>query len=129
MRYLLDTRVWLWLQASPTEIRQEALDVLLDTRNELFLSAVSCWEIAVKYAAGKLPLPAPPAEYVPARLTQSGTSTLAMLPVHALLAAGLPDHHRDPIDRLLVAQAVHEKLTLVTANRAFAAYDVELLQI
>ena len=60
MRYLLDTRVWLWLQASPTEIRQEALDVLLDTRNVLFLSAVSCWEIAVKYAAGKLPLPAPP---------------------------------------------------------------------
>ena len=128
MRYLLDTRVWLWLQVSPTEIRSDALEALLDTRNELFLSAVSCWEIGVKYAAGKLSLPAPPAEYVPARLKQSGTATLAMLPEHALLAARLPEHHRDPIDRLLVAQAVHEKLTLVTANPAFAAYDVQLLQ-
>jgi PIN domain nuclease of toxin-antitoxin system len=128
VRYLLDTRVWLWLQANPSEIRSEALEALLDTRNELFLSAVSCWEIAAKYAAGKLSLPAPPDEYVPARLTQSGTATLALLPEHALLAARLPEHHRDPIDRLLVAQAVREKLTLVTANPAFAAYEVGLLQ-
>lgn len=124
MRLLLDTHCWLWLQVSPERFSSATLAVLSDTRNELLLSAASAWEIAIKYAIGKLPLPAPPEEYVPSRMLASGTSALPILPIHALRVASLPLRHRDPFDRLLVAQAQHEKLALVTADEVFRAYEV-----
>lgn len=124
MRFLLDTHCWLWLQVSPARFSAETLEMLSDVRNELLLSAASAWEIAIKHALGKLPLPAAPEDYVPSRMLASGTTALPVLPIHALRVASLPPHHRDPFDRLLVSQAQHEKLTLVTADDAFNAYDV-----
>ncbi|MHB8452453.1 MAG: type II toxin-antitoxin system VapC family toxin, partial [Mycobacteriales bacterium] len=90
-------------------------------------SAASCWEIAIKYGLGKLPLPVPPAEYVVTRLRGSGITSLAIEHRHALAVAELPRHHRDPFDRLLVAQARQEGFLLVTADPAFEPYDVERL--
>jgi len=127
MRLLLDTHVWLWLQVGPERFSETTLDLLADTSNELWLSAASCWEMAVKYALGKLPLPAPPSEYVPSRMGRTGTTPLPVLPVHALRVADLPPHHRDPIDRILVAQAQHERVSLVTADPAFRSYDVDII--
>ncbi len=126
MRLLLDTHCWLWMQAAPERFSSEALEVLSDGRTELFLSAVSCWEIAVKYGLGKLPLPALPGEYVPTRMKASRTRGLPVQPPHALRVAELPPHHRDPFDRLLVAQSQLERLPLVTADRQLESYDVEL---
>ena len=97
-----------------------------DPSNELFLSAASAWEIAIKFVLGKLPLPLPPAEYVPRRLESSGTLSLPVETRHALRVADLPSHHRDPFDRLLIAQAQLEKLPILTSDQAFDAYDVDV---
>jgi len=124
--YLLDTHVWLWLQAEPNRLDPAALDLLADRRNELTLSAASSWEIAIKYRIGKLPLPEPPSAYVPERLRRSGTTPLAVEHPHVLRVADLPDHHRDPFDRLLIAQAQLLDLTIVTIDATFSRYDVAL---
>ena len=126
MRFLVDTHCWLWLQASPERLAPEMLSQLADPDNELLLSAASSWEIAIKFALGKLPLPEPPAVYVPRRMAASGSRGLAVEHAHTLRVADLPTHHRDPFDRLLIAQAQIEKLTIVTVHRQFERYDVDL---
>jgi PIN domain nuclease of toxin-antitoxin system len=101
--------------------------LLEDPENQLFLSAASSWEIAIKYALGKLPLPLPPLEYVLGRMETSSTSPLPVQHSHALHAGSLPRHHADPSDRLLVAQAQLENLRILTADPQFEAYEVDLL--
>ena len=127
MNILLDTQCWLWMQAAPERFSAEALRVVEDGGNRLFLSAASSWEIAIKYALGKLPLPTAPSIYVPERMSTSGVEALAVEHAHALQVAELPPHHRDPFDRLLVAQARLEKLPLLTADRQLEPYGVEIL--
>lgn len=126
MRILIDTQCWLWMQVSPGRFAESARELLADPGNEVLLSAASSWEIAIKYALGKLPLPAPPREYVPSRLAGSGTLSLPIQHAHTLRAGALPPHHRDPFDRLLIAQAELEKLTLLTADRQLAPYGVAI---
>lgn len=127
MRLLLDTHVLLWAHAQRSRIPPSVWELLDDLSNELLLSAASSWEIAVKYAAGRLPLPQPPARYVPERMRNSGIVGLPVDHAHALEVAVLPHHHRDPFDRLLVAQARVEGLPLLTADRRLEPYDVELV--
>lgn len=127
MRILLDTHAWLWLQTTPERLPIRSLELVSDPENELFFSAASSWEIAIKYALGKLPLPEPPGEYVPSRIAASGTSPLPVEHRHALLVASLPHYHRDPFDRLLVAQSRVEGLALLTSDPAFEAYGVDLI--
>lgn len=115
------------MQAQSKRLSRETRALLEDPENQLFLSAASSWEIAIKYAMGKLPLPLPPVEYVLGRMETSGTSPLPVQHIHALHAGSLPLHHADPFDRLLIAQAQVENLELLTADRQFEAYEVELL--
>lgn len=124
MRFLLDTHCWLWLQTTPERLSPEVLSLFEDPANDLFLSAASSWEIAIKYGLGKLSLPEPPSRYVPRRMTASGCRGLAVEHGHALRVAELPPHHRDPFDRVLVAQAQLENLELVTVDPLFLSYDV-----
>jgi PIN domain nuclease of toxin-antitoxin system len=126
MKVLLDTHCWLWMQAKSQRLSPATRVLLEDPENQLFLSAASSWEIAIKYALGKLPLPLPPTEYVLSRMASSGTLSLPIQQIHALLAGGLPQHHSDPFDRLLIAQAQAENLTLLTADSQFEAYEVDL---
>jgi PIN domain nuclease of toxin-antitoxin system len=126
MKLLLDTRTWLWMQASPERFSPEAREMVDNQDNVLLLSPVSAWEIASKYALGRLTLPVPPAEYVPSRMKSSGVDALALQHSHALQVASLPWHHQDPFDRLLIAQAQVEGLPILSADRQLAAYDVEL---
>lgn len=126
MTLLLDTQCWLWMQAEPERLNEKTRELLVDPSQELALSAASSWEIAIKYALGKLPLPSTPGRYVPERLRADGIRPLPVSHVHALRVADLPLHHRDPFDRLLVAQAQCEQLTLVSADRILNRYDVEL---
>jgi PIN domain nuclease of toxin-antitoxin system len=124
VKVLLDTQCWLWMQVAPERFSSAAMALVRDLDNGLFLSAVSAWEIAIKYALGKLPLPLPPEEYVPSRLARSGVLALAVTHSHALHVATLPHHHRDPFDRLLVAQAQLEGMAILTVDRQLEPYDV-----
>src|SRR5947209_13719969 len=99
MRLLLDTQCWLWMQTTPERLGDRALELVGDSTHELFLSAASSWEMAIKYAVGKLPLPVPPAQYVPERMHRSGVVPLPVSHSHALRVAELPVHHRDPFVR------------------------------
>ena len=127
MRILLDTQCWLWMAASPEKLSPHARALVRTTEHELYLSAASAWEIAIKHALGKLRLPQPPERYVPARSETLRTLPLPIDESHALRVAVLPSHHRDPFDRLLVAQAQIEDLPILTADPVFGRYDVEVI--
>ena len=129
MRLLLDTHVWLWTLVSPSRLSPQALDRLGDPDNELYLSAASTWEMAIKYGLGKLSLPEPPRQFVPQRLDRDGVIALPVEHAHTLAVAELPPHHDDPFDRLLIAQAQLERMTLVSADPFVARYEVDLLAV
>ena len=129
MRVLLDTQYWLWMASAPERLSPRARTIVESIDNELFLSAGSAWEIAIKHALGKLQLPEPPDRYVPSRMSALGTSPLPIEHAHALRVATLPSHHRDPFDRLLVAQAQIERLPILTADRIFERYDVDTIEV
>lgn len=127
MKYLLDTSVWLWSLTASERIRPEGRKLIANGEEEVYLSAVSSWEIAIKWALGKLELPEPAATYVPKRMTEQRIRPLPITHSHALAVSQLPAHHRDPFDRLLVAQAQAEGMVILTADRAFQAYAVEIV--
>lgn len=127
MTYLLDTHVWLWMLADPDRIRPDLVAEFRASQTRLLFSAASSWEIAIKWAVGRLSLPEPPATYVPSRMQRTNVEPLAVTHSHALQVASLPRHHRDPFDRLLVAQAQVEGVPLVTVDRTLDDYDVETI--
>jgi len=127
MRALLDTHVFLWLQTARGRLAPAVLEVLADPGSELFVSAASAWEIAVKHALGRLPLPEPALRYVPSRMVAIDARELPVSHADALRVGLLPPLHRDPFDRLLVSQSRRHGLTLVTADPAIMQYDVEVL--
>jgi len=127
MRFLVDTHVWLWSVGEPERLRASAIDLISAAENVVVFSAASAWEIAIKASGGKLQLPEPVEDYLLSRLR---IMSMAVLPVHlphAVQVANLPRHHKDPFDRLLVAQCQTEGLPLMTAKASLAAYDVEIL--
>lgn len=124
MRLLLDTQIVLWqLQGSRT-VRGEAR-AAIERASELAFSVVSFAEIGVKAAIGKLTVPADLHDQV----LRSGLSIVGLAPAHGLLVGDLPLHHRDPFDRLLIAQARSLGVPIITADRVFTRYDVEVLLI
>jgi PIN domain nuclease of toxin-antitoxin system len=127
MRILLDTHCWLWWITTPEKLSSTAQELIVDGQNEVFLSAASSWEIAIKYALGKLALPEEPEKFVPSRLTRDSILPLPINHAHTLHVASLPLHHRDPFDRLLISQARVERLPILTVDRQFERYDVELI--
>src|SRR5579884_1836059 len=119
MRLLLDTNVLLWsldeLERLPTQVRT----ALVDPGNEVFVSAVVAWEIAIKVAIGKLPARADVGAWLPEHLVLTNFVPMPITMEHAVAVEHLPLHHRDPFDRLLIAQATVESLTIVTNDRQF----------
>jgi PIN domain nuclease of toxin-antitoxin system len=127
VRILLDTHSWLWMLVAPERFSASAMELLENPDHQLLLSAASSWEIAIKYSLGKLPLPEPPVDYVPDRMLATGVLGLPVEHRHALFVAGLPAHHRDPFDRILVAQAIVESLPILTSDPQLARYGVETI--
>ena len=125
MRVLLDTHVWLWMWGEPERLRNEARTIVEDPATELHVSAVSAWEIAAKFAAGRLRLPTTAEDWLSDPRHRRDVSELPIGFSHAIRAGALPPHHRDPFDRMLIAQAQIEGLVLMTADRQLAAYEVE----
>lgn len=125
MRVLLDTHVLLWWLAADPLLPARAETVIADPDNDVIVSAATAWEIAIKKAAGRLEAPDDLAE----TLAANDFQTLSIDVPHAVAAGALPAHHSDPFDRMLIAQARVEGLTLVSVDRRFSAYDVELLPL
>lgn len=127
MRLLLDTNAFLWLTAQPTRLSQAARGLLADPGNDVLLSIVSPWEIAIKARLGKLDVPLPVAEYARARVARHSLQWLPITLDHVSRVAELPLHHRDPFDRLLIAQAQIERLPILTSDPRIALYAVEVI--
>ena len=128
MKLLLDTHIFLWWADNPEKLSQAALSALQDEANELLLSVASVWEMQIKIQLRKLKLSRPLKHLIK---NQQETNQLNLLPVelkHVLALDALPFHHKDPFDRLLMAQSIEEELTLVSADSQFSAYSVRLLQ-
>jgi PIN domain nuclease of toxin-antitoxin system len=128
LKILLDTHCWLWLCVDPERFSTKTMARLTDPGTQRLLSAASVWEIVIKSRLGKLALPVHPRDFVPSRLEITQTSVLDIALPHMLRVADLPDHHRDPFDRVIIAQAVVENIPLLTADRLFSKYAVELLK-
>jgi PIN domain nuclease of toxin-antitoxin system len=109
-------------------LRTDARAAIEDSANEVLVSAGVAWEISVKVALGKLTVPADPAVWFPARVRSLGFQSLDISAAHALAAAGLPDVHRDPFDRIMIAQAQIEGLTLVTRDPENQKYPINILE-
>lgn len=127
MRLLVDTHCWLWYLLSPEKLNSASRAVLDNGSHSIYFSTASAWEIVIKAALGKLELPLPPSQYIPDRLARLGHQSLPILQEHVLHLESLPAHHKDPFDRILVAQAQMEELQLVTADQSLKLYDLPLL--
>ena len=124
MRLLLDTHAFLWWVGDDSRLPDSARRLIGAARNEVLFSAVSAWEIVVRAALGKLTLPESPEHFVPNQLRENAFVALPVTVSHTLAVGRLPDLHRDPFDRLLIAQAILEDLTLVTRDEEIAKYPV-----
>lgn len=127
MRLLLDTHTFLWWVGNDPALPNAALRAIADSRNECFLSLASCWEIAIKVSLGKLRLTQPVDRFIPEEMTANGFHLLTIDFKHVAKLESLPFHHRDPFDRLLVAQTLTEKLTIVSADKTISEYGVKRL--
>lgn len=128
MRVLLDTHVFIWLHVEPDRLSAH-LGFLHDLDNDLLVSAVVPWEIAIKHERNLLDLPEPPLVYVPARMSAIKAHSVPIEQSHALAVASLPPIHRDPFDRMLIAQAKQLGVPIMTADPAIMAYPVETLRV
>jgi PIN domain nuclease of toxin-antitoxin system len=127
LRVLLDTHTFLWWNGDPERLPSSVHALIASDEHEILFSAVVAWEIAIKYGKGQLELPEPPEAFVRSRVSLDNFKPLSIDINHALRVASLPSHHHDPFDRLLVAQAQVENLTIITSDRNIAQYDVETI--
>ena len=127
MILLLDTHTLLWFLTNDSSLSARARDAIEDAANVAHVSAASLWEVAIKSALGKLKLPAPYADIFPRQLETNGFGLLPITPAHCAALLTLPFHHRDPFDRLLLAQAKVDGMTLVTDDGQLGSYGVPLL--
>lgn len=121
---LLDTHAFLWWLANDSALGVAAREIVAEPRNRIFVSAATTWEIAIKRQLGKLTAP----EDIEAAVEQKGFAKLPISLFHGQQAGALPSHHRDPFDRVLIAQAQAEGLELMTADSVFALYGVRLIE-
>ncbi len=124
---LLDTHIFLWLLLDDPKLPPDIRLILLNLKNTLYLSAMSVWEMNVKYRLGKLSLPEPPEILIARSKVEYSVLSLTFDETDALQLSKLPDLHRDPFDRMLMCQAIRHEMTLVTADEMILAYPIEVL--
>ena len=124
MHLLLDTHTLIWWLAKNPTLSNTARDAIANPDNIVFVSAASAWEIAIKKSLGKLQAP----DDLKQQLEKQKFTPLAINIDHALAIKQLPHHHKDPFDRILIAQAIHEGLTIVSRDRIFKSYDVDIIE-
>jgi len=124
VRILLDTATFLWTVTDAPDLSDDARALFVGPRNEIYLSSVSTWEIAIKNSLGKLPLPEPPAKFVPAQCKQHGIDSLSLDEEATLHLTRLPVLHKDPFDRMLVCQAIVHHFVILTLDELISQYPV-----
>ncbi len=127
MKLLLDTHIFLWTISEPERLSSRVQEIIQDARNDVLLSIASAWEIAVKSSLGKLDVPKPAVTFVQRQLSSHRIGILPLRLPHMLILEKLPWHHRDPFDRMLVAQCLEEGASLVTVDSQLRRYEVETL--
>jgi PIN domain nuclease of toxin-antitoxin system len=127
MRFLLDTHTFLWWVADDPQLSLSAKTIISNPDNEIYFSVVSAWEIIIKVGTGKFSLSEPPEIYIPGRIISNQFETLTVQMPHILRINGLPNFHKDPFDRLLIAQSLVEDLSLITVDQAIAQYPVKTI--
>jgi PIN domain nuclease of toxin-antitoxin system len=127
MRLLLDTPTFLWVISDAPELSSDARKLFVDPGNEVYLSSVSAWEMVIKYALGRLPLPEPPERFVPIQRKQHGIDSLQLDEEAALHLTRLPLLHKDPFDRMLVCQAMVHDLVILTPDELVNQYPVRTM--
>lgn len=127
MKYLLDTMVWLWSVGPSETIGTAGLQILNNAEEEIYLSAASSWEIAIKTKLGKFQLPEVPGRYVPKRMAEQGIRSLPINQSHSLRVYDLPSHPFDPFDRMIIAQAIVEQMVVLTSDRVFEKYPIDVV--
>ena len=127
MRLLLDTQSFIWWMEENSRLAEPAMTAIADRENDVFLSVVSSWELALLVQRQRIQIPAPLPEYVRSRVASNSLQVLPVTLPHTFAVFDLPAIHRDPFDRMLIAQAIVEGLVLVTSDRAITQYDVPVL--
>jgi PIN domain nuclease of toxin-antitoxin system len=124
LKILLDTCTFLWIITAEQKLSSNARDLFVDPFNDVFLSSVSAWEIVVKYTLGRLPLPEAPEKFIPAQRNLHKIESLALQEDAACHLAKLPDYHKDPVDRMIVCQALVHGMTILTPDEDIRRYPV-----
>jgi PIN domain nuclease of toxin-antitoxin system len=127
VRVLLDTHALLWWISDDPRLSDRAREIIADGRNELFFSAASGWEISIKAGLGRLEVPEDLQRFISDQLSRNAVQSLPIYLSHALHIRNLPDHHRDPFDRILVSQAILEEMPLLSADPQISRYPVEVV--
>jgi PIN domain nuclease of toxin-antitoxin system len=127
MRALLDTHAFLWWITDSPRLSSRVREIIADGRNELFFSAASGWEIGIKARLGRVEIPGDLERFLTEQLSQNAIQVLPIYLSHALRTYTLPGHHRDPFDRLLVSQALLERLPIMSADSQISRYPVETI--
>ena len=127
MPYLLDTHTFLWMAGHLSSLSAKVLEILEERSHRLFLSAASAWEIAILQQIRRLELPDAPQRFIPEAMQKLNVMPIPMGFTTTISAATLPFIHRDPFDRLIIAEALKEKMTVITKDDLFAAYGVQVL--
>jgi PIN domain nuclease of toxin-antitoxin system len=125
MKVLLDTHTLLWALTDESKLSERVRKLL--PQADTWFSVASLWEILIKARIGKMPLPQPTGPFVMSKLQLNGVRLLNVTQDHVLRVESLPDHHRDPFDRMLIAQSLEERIPVITGDRVFALYPVELI--
>ena len=124
--FLLDTCTFVWFLTNSYDLSSEARVAIMNPASQVYLSVVSAWEIGRKWSKGDLTLPGHPATVIPAARRAAGISTLELTEEDTLMAEKLPLLHKDPFDRMLMAQAINRNLTILSPDRAFEPYPVKV---
>ncbi|MDD2744445.1 MAG: type II toxin-antitoxin system VapC family toxin [Rhodocyclaceae bacterium] len=127
MRFLLDTHAFIWLNNEPARLSPAVQTLCMAGGHDFYLSMASAWEMQIKCQLGKLALDLPIMELVSQGCEKNGIQLLKIELAHIEMLGKLPNHHKDPFDRLLIAQAISEKLTVLSADQAFSEYPVEVV--
>ncbi len=127
MRALLDTHAFLWWISDDRRLSEKAREIVADGRNELFFSAASGWEISIKARLGRLEVPEDLRRFIADQLSRNAFQVLPIYLSHTLHTRVLPDHHRDPFDRILVSQAILEEMLLLSVDPKISHYPVEVV--
>ncbi|MEA1967480.1 MAG: type II toxin-antitoxin system VapC family toxin [Thermodesulfobacteriota bacterium] len=126
MKILLDTHAFLWWITDDPQLSKNASALIVNSSNYLYWSSASSWEVAIKYSLGRLPLPDSPSQFIMEELEKNQIESLPITDYHAFSAGMLPLYHKDPFDRMLIAQAINESMILLSCDTVYKYYDVNV---